>query len=229
MKILLEYSGKKISLTPYNTEIEKDILLYLSISDDFNIDGCLDILKDYIDYDISTLTISEKKVLLYKLRSISIGEEINIKFKCKCGRVNEQSTNISELVSSNNLSNKLIKDRFKILTDDNFQDFINIDINELDLNEYDKLYNETKNSITKFNFNKSNKCFSCKEPYNYKIDNIPFILDNMSEDSLMSIYQTISNLVFFSHYTKADVDNMIPFERSILISILNKTKEELDK
>jgi hypothetical protein len=51
----------------------------------------------------------------------------------------------------------------------------------------------------------------------------------MSEDSLMSIYQTYNDLTFFGKYTKQDIDTLYPFERTILISLLNKTREDMTK
>jgi len=53
--------------------------------------------------------------------------------------------------------------------------------------------------------------------------------DYISEDTLNNIYQVTSDLIFFSHYTKADIDGMLPFERNIFIGILNKTKEKLNE
>jgi len=50
----------------------------------------------------------------------------------------------------------------------------------------------------------------------------------MSEDSLTSIYQTYNEMIFHSHYTKQDIDSLYPFERIILFSLLNKTKEDLN-
>ena len=49
----------------------------------------------------------------------------------------------------------------------------------------------------------------------------------MSEDSLMTLYKSYNHLVFFGHYSKQDIDDMLPFERVIFIGLLNKTKEDL--
>ena len=51
----------------------------------------------------------------------------------------------------------------------------------------------------------------------------------MSEDSAASMYQTYNDFVFHGKYSKLDIDSMYPFERTILISLLNKTIEEMNK
>jgi hypothetical protein len=56
-----------------------------------------------------------------------------------------------------------------------------------------------------------------------------FIIDNMSEETLSSIYKLYNDFVYGSKYTKQDIDTMYPFERQILISLLNKTNEENKK
>ena len=223
----LEYSGKVIELFPYNTLTERDILLS-SMNKEFDLDKIMNILSSCIKYN-GKLSKSEKILILYTLRSISVGEEIPVKFTCKkCKRINEQGINISDLVTSSNIKNKKIVDRFKELTDENFNDFYE-GCDELELDEYEKVFNEAKESVTKFNFIKECKCHSCFEPQLFDISDPEYVIENLSEDSLMSIYQTINDLVFFSHYTKDDVDRMFSFERSILISLLNKTREELNK
>jgi hypothetical protein len=228
MKIYFKYSNKTITIRPYNGKQEKEILLSLSLDEESSVDSILHILKDNVDVDISTLSKLEKIVLLYKLRSISIGEDIPIKFTCKCKMINEQVINVDSLVESSNIKNDIIIDQFTELNDDNFQDFISVDVSEMDLEQYDSLYEETSKSITKFKMLQTKKCYKCNEEIVFDISNEKFIIDNLSEDSLMSLYQNTADLVFFGHYTKKDVDEMIPFERSIFTGILNKTRESLN-
>jgi hypothetical protein len=42
-----------------------------------------------------------------------------------------------------------------------------------------------------------------------------YVIDCLSEDSLVSFYKSITNLVYFGHFSKLDIDSMFPFERSI--------------
>jgi len=229
MKLKFKYSDRIVYLTPYNSKIERDILLYSSLSEELTLDGCLNILKDNIQCDFE-LTDTEKIIILYKLRSISIGEEIPIRFVCdNCNAVNEQDINISNLVQDSNITDSLIKDSYKELTEDNFQDFINIDIDELDIDKYDELYERTKNEITKFNLSEFKTCHKCKNSIKIDFSSIKYVIENMSEDTLISLYQCTNDLIFFSHYTRDDVENMLPFERTIFIELLNKTRENLNK
>ena len=105
--------------------------------------------------------------------------------------------------------------------------FINIDIDELDIDEYDVLFDECNSSITKFNFNQKRTCERCKKEHTFDISDKKDVIDYMSEENLMNIYQLTSDLIYYSHYTKADIDNMYPFERTIFVGLLNKTKENL--
>lgn len=225
LKVKVDY-GKVVYVTPFNSFQEKQILLMLSLDEESTLDDCLEILKDNIDTDYKNLTDNEKVILLYKLRGISTGESIPVQFKCKnkdCKAPNSQEIIVTDLFTKGTIEN----DKFDTLTDDNFQDYVDLDIDELDLDEYDKLFEEIQNKKTKFNFIKQNKCHKCGTLHNFDISTPKFLIDNMSEDSLMSIYQSINNLVFFSHYNKEDVDNMLPFERTVLFGLLEKTKETL--
>jgi len=228
IKVKYEYSGKTFEISPYNTAQEKELLLLSMISEP-NIDNALEICgtsKEIID----SLSEFEKVALLYKYREISIGDDINLKFTCKhCGNGNENALNISNIVRSSNIKNELINDQFKEVTEDNFQDFISSDVEELDIDEYEDLLEETKQSCTTFDFRRPIICQKCTEKNYVRINKPEFVIDNLSEDSVMSLYQTYNDMTFFGKYTKQDVDTLYPFERTILISLLNKTREDLNK
>lgn len=225
LKIDFKYSGKKFQLAPYNTHTEKEILL-LENYEIQNMDVVLELLGISKNV-ISELSEDEKKVLLFKFREISIGDEIPIKYKCSCGFVNETSISIDNLVQDSNIQNPRLKDAFTHLTKENFQEFLNEDVNELDVLEFDELYKEAQKSVTKFNFIKSVKCLHCQKETKYNISNN--VLSHMSEDTIVSLYQAYTDLVFFGKYTKQDIDSLYPFERTILIGLLKKTREELSK
>jgi len=99
----------------------------------------------------------------------------------------------------------------------------------MNIDEFELIFEEIKTSITKFNFNRPVQCQHCSNTNYIDINNEQFCINALSEDTLISLYQTYSDLVFFGKYTLHDVDSMFPFERSILINILNKTREELTK
>ncbi len=227
IKVKYEYGGKKFNIVPFTTAQEKELLLLGTISEP-NLDNALEICG--IDTNDLNLSTEEKIAMLYKYREISVGDEIHLKFKCKhCESPNENSLSISNTVISGNVSNEKIKDQFKRLTEENFQDFLNVNIDDLEIDQYEKLYKEAQDSVTRFDFRKPILCQKCGQTNHIRIDQPEFVVDNMSEDSLMSIYQTYNDLTFFGKYTKQDVDTLYPFERTILISLLNKTREDMTK
>lgn len=230
-----EYSGKKFLLEPYSTKQEKDFLLMGSLGaiGDTGLYNALKVLN-LSDELINSLSTEEQVAMLFKYRSISVGEEIPIKLKCpSCNTVSDVSISIEDLIIEPTKSNENIIDKFKEVTDENFNEFIKTDISEMDLDEYYKLFEEAKDCVTKFNFRKPCTCMKCKstnfinlfkDTSDVSIDNV---INYMSEDSLNSIYQAYNDLNFFGKYSKIDIDSMLPFERTIFIGLLNKTREEL--
>lgn len=228
IKILYEYSGKKFELVPYNTNKEKEILL-LSMITTPTLEGALQICEVPTDI-IESLSEYEKVAMLYKFRTVSVGDDLNLKFTCKhCKTSSDNTVNISGLIEDSKITNPLIVDKFKRVTEDNFQDFVTIDVDDLELDEYEKLLEETKATVTKFNFKRPIICQKCGKENSVGIGNPEFVIDNLSEDTIMSLYQTYNDLTYFGKYTKHDIDSLYPFERTILISLLNKTREELNK
>lgn len=227
IKIEYKYSGKEFVISPYNTDQEKQILLLEMLGSEDQIDGALRIIN-VEDSVIESLSEKEKIAMLFKYRTISIGDEIPVGYKCiQCKTPNEVGLDINDLITDSNITNDKIKDQFKEVTQDNLSEFLNCDVDDLDLDEFETIFDEVKNSITKFNFVRTSNCIKCKQP-NY-IDIEKDVVKYMSEDTLMSIYQTYNDLTFFGKYTKQDIDSLFPFERTILIGLLNKTREELNK
>lgn len=223
-----EYSGKKFQIAPYNTSQEKELLLMAMISEP-TLDGALRVCG-IADNIINDLSENEKIALLYKFRMISVGDDLNLKFTCKhCGTSSDNIVNITGIIEESTITNPLITDRFKHVTEDNFQEFISCNVDDLELDEYEELFEETKNTITKFNFKRPIICQKCKKENFVGIGNPEFVIDNLSEDTIMSLYQTYNDLTYFGKYTKQDIDTLYPFERTILISLLNKTREDLNK
>lgn len=227
-----EYSGKSFDIYPYTTHQEKELLLICSVGTP-SLDDALQVCGISTDV-IKQLSNNEKVALLYKFRELSVGDDLNLKFKCsKCDSGNENVLNISNIITSSDIKNDKIIDQFKTLTEDNFHEFVigedENTIDDLDLNEYEDLYKEVEESITKFNFRKPITCQKCNHTNYMKIDGVEFVIDNMSEDSLMSMYQSYNDLTFFGNYTKVDIDTMYSFERTILVNLLNKTREDLNQ
>lgn len=218
------YGNKKFKLIPYNTNQEKLILLYGV--DDLTCDSALDILKNNIitEEKITDFTDKEKLAILLKFREISVGESINIKYKCPhCNNITSSELNISNIVTDKKITDfKDIKlqEAFSSDNDDYFIDKNIID--DIDIDLYDEIDEYIENNKVKFNFKQDCSCGVCNAIKNIDYSSPKFILDNMSESDISLIYKITSELIFNSHYTKKDVDSMLPFERDIFVGLLNQ-------
>lgn len=221
-------NDKKIMIEPYNTEREKDILI-MSSFEIYDIDEILRVLG-VSDENISILTENEKKVLLYKFREISVGDEILIKFKCsECGQFQDGVIKISDLIISGSNKYKQLDEE---VTDSNIHLFVDLseeEINNLDIDEYEQLIEDIKASQVKYDFIKKCNCIKCQTPNSFFIEDTKYIIESLSEDTLMSMYRTYNDMCMFGNYNKKDIDSLYPFERTILIGLINKTKEDMSK
>lgn len=226
MKIAFNIGSKTFLIEPYRTYQEKDILLLSSFEVD-DIERVLDVLNFKTEYE---LTEQEKKVILYKHREISIGDDINIKFKCKeCGQGNEAVITASNFITDSILHDSDVKKINKVVLDENLHEFVDIDVDELDILDFDILKKRVQENQIQIDFIKKTKCLKCKEEHLFDIGQSKYIIEVMSEDELMSLYKTYSSMIYFGHFTKDDIDNMYPFERSVFVGLLNKLKEDLAK
>lgn len=225
MRKKLKYKDD-VYITAYDTKKEKELLVYLMSNDVPDIDDAFFILADNISCDVSKLTTLEKKAILFNLRAISIGEGIECKFKCNnCKQVNDTVMDISDIIEG--VTSDEINDCYEELTDDTLHKFVNVDVDDLSLEEYDELFSFVDEKRVKFNFIRKIKCLKCGSDTSFDVSDNKYIIESLSEDSLMSIYQTVADLVYYGKYSKLDVDSMLPFERTIFVGLLNKTTEKL--
>ena len=223
-----QLNSKKILIKPYTTETEKDLLI-MSSFEIYDMDEILRVLG-LEENLIKELTENEKKVLLYKYREISIGDEITMKFKCShCKQPNEGIIDCKIFIENEEINHKY-KQLDEIPSDENLHLFVNTtkeELENLDLDEYENLLKDVENSQIKYNFAKSCKCIKCKKDNIFDISNIKYILESLSEDTIMSIYRTYNDMCMFGNYNKKDIDSLYPFERTILIGLINKTREDM--
>jgi len=224
---VIKYADKVITLKPYNTAKERDILLYTSSDYDFNV--LFDLVKDSISIKepctLEELTYLEKKYILLELRNISVGELFTFRKNCnKCKNRFEFNSTFGEITGSSDFKYKDYK--FHEAFSDDPQDYINVDLDELDVNEYDEILQEINSKKIKFNFNNTVECPHCKEQQTIILDESNLVI-NLSEDTLTNYYKTISHMVFLCKFTKQDVDNMYPFERTIYVGIINDIYEKM--
>lgn len=227
MQVPVKLLNKTIMISPYTTSQEKDILLWASYGEQE-----LDDVFKILGLDISKYNLSddEKKVLLYKYREISLGDEIQVSFTCDdCGFVNESAIEGNNFIIESKRDDDDIKKLTTPVTDETLHEFVNVDVDELDIDEFEALKDRVKENQSIIDFDKECTCMRCQSVK--KFDNLgdkEFIFEIMSEDTLMTLYKTYNHLTFFGNYTKLDIDSMYPFERSVFVGLLNKTKEDLN-
>lgn len=224
-------NDKKLLIEPYTTEREKDLLI-MSSFEIYDLDEILRVLgvKKKVRNNLSE---NEKKVLLYKFREISVGDEINIKFRClDCKYPNETAISCSGSIIEPIEKDSSIKLIDKEITDDNIYEFIDLtqdEIDNLDIEEYEKLLKRVKDAQVQYNFVRKCECLKCGKKNSFYIGDIKYIIESLSEDTLMSIYRTYNDMCMFGNYNKKDIDSLYPFERTILIGLINKTREDMKK
>lgn len=248
-----KYGSKSINVQQYNTKQEKDILIMLLQNAKYIHYNILDEAMLILKYDqklIDTLTDLEKRIILLKCRELSVGDEISFNFICKkCGNVNNSIAKVDNffvnMLEDNQQNNspmkkfkniKIVESYFDI--NQNINDvekyIVNIDgsmissefMDNLEVKEYENIYDEIKNNTMKFVTQITGYC-SCGNhvPINLS-DNL--VVENMSEDSITSLYRTYSDLTYYGHYTKTDIDSLIPFERIIFVGQLNAIKDKIN-
>jgi hypothetical protein len=227
MKKVLKYNGKVITLTPYNTLQERDILLYTSGEYDF--DALMEIVENNIKikepYTYESLSDAEKMYILLELKHASVGEVFSFIKKCdSCSENYEADVTFENVLNEGCLENYENIELTEAFSDD-YNDYVDFEIDELDIDVYDKLIEHIDKYKTKFNFSTSSVCTHCKAQ-NKIILTKKHLVENLSEDTLSNFYHTISSMVYHGNYTKKDIDSMLPFERSIYLSLLN---EEISK
>lgn len=227
----LEYGDKQIRLKPYNTLQEKNLLLYASNPDDI-----LEELRDNYRFISGNekLTDSEKIVLIWKLREISVGETIAVKYKCQhCSKVQEADLDITGNITEGNLQKNFKGFKITEVFSKDPEEYVDSKerflLDELETHDYDELIQHIKENSVKFNFIKEDKCIHCQGLNKFDVSTDERILQHVSELDLASIYRIISELVFHGNYSKIDCDSMLPFEREIYIGLLNKQIENKTK
>lgn len=227
MKIKFKLNNHTVMIEPYKTQQEKEILL-CGTYDNYNLDSVLDILG--VD-NVDEFTEDEKKVLLYKFREYSVDSEVGVQFKCShCGTVNDNAIDTTGFHKPSERNDDDIKKLSQEFDEENLAQYVNLsqeDIDELDINDYEELKERVIANQNTIDFKAKSHCINCGSVKNVNLGDTKFIIDVMSEHTIMTLYQEINQLVFFGHYTKADVDNMLPFERTLFIGITNKIKEDL--
>jgi hypothetical protein len=253
---------KSFSLTPYNSNQEKDILISNTLNDEKDQDKRIHEVFNFLKHNITpfdeSITINEKKLILFGLRSISIGDDISIKNICpSCGKGYDSNLNISDFIKyPKNIVDSITINGIEFTFIDNFtgvlddisdfifkiskvvnkkiinstdKDDIRDVIENLEINDNEILISFIKDALTVFDFSNTHKCPLCQCKIRFDMSDSKFVIETLSEDSLVSFYKGVSDLVYFGHYSKSDIYQMFPFERNVFSGLLQTQLDEYNK
>lgn len=222
----------KFYLEPYNTAQEKAILESTAFGNE-NPDVVLRIIG-VPEETINSISETVKKLLICKYREISVGEsDFRIKFNCNsCGWHDDPLIEGVEITEPEETDPNILTLE-KPLTEENIQDFIRpeseIIVEDLPILEYERFFEKVKRCQYKVSFSREYSCPQCNASTIYSFAAWPFLIKSLSDENLATLFTTYNSMIQFGNYSKLDIDSMLPFERSILISLLNKTIEEKNK
>ena len=203
------------NIESYNTKQEKEFLLM----DDPDISGTCKTLGHHALNDLEGLYVLQKKReksvsdLYEQLLSCPSCQEINdIKIELK--DVGLDVPGLKELESTSKIPVGLFTD---------LEDFMNPEVVEsLSITDYNTIQKEmTENNLKIYAHTVTRQC-KCQADIPVHINP----LNILSKTNVANIYTEYFDLSFYTHFTKADVDGMLPFERQLFYSLL---KKKIDK
>lgn len=224
MKELIEYNDRRIEITAYKVSKERDLLL-ISSSDTVDIDVYLRELEANIKSNILIYDLSpeEKLHILYKLRSISVGNILKLKNKCSCGVNFNSEFDLNMLITVGNIEHSDLKNTYS----QNIEDYFKKDVNSYDLLDYEFLESYIQENQTTFNFKKSVKCPSCETDLSVDLSDSSIWTLCFSENDIMGLYQSLVRLSYSARLGLGVMD-LYPFERGIFIDLVNQEIEDLN-
>lgn len=244
LKVKFEvYPGHFVELHPISTLEEKSALEIQAIYPD--VENREDIVFNEIcrAYGIpENLTEPQKLACILKVREISSGSDCNIKYKCKnCKRISENILLLEDMLDFS-LYERAITENPDVLFNlkENIDfgkihdsgilqvpEFVDLKFNVKTISDYSKVLLILKSGLPKLKPEVTCNCVLCQHEHKVRI-NRKFILDSLSSCTLSSLYQIYHKLVI-NGFTKQDVDSMLPFERDVQVTLIDKRIEELRK
>lgn len=236
MKHKVQLGSHVIYINTYTTELELSILEEIwcessdgqDKADDHFETLVVDFLEHLTDFNVLELSKIERILLVWKIRALTIGDEISIVFKCpECKRVSQSIISVDslclygDLVSKNFFKDNLIsKDQLINLRIED------LDIEDLDLEDFNVLQRNPERFFNVYETKTELKCSNCE----YKVYDNLLTYENclkfISEESFMSLTEWLNVLVYYGHLTRADILRMSPIQRMLEIKYFKKNKEK---
>lgn len=236
MKHLVILGDHRILISTYNTELELSVLeeMWCENADDVHHEDDYfesfadEFLQTLTDYNIKKLTKIEKVLLIWKIRSLTIGDDINIVFKCpKCSRVIQKTISVDDICAYGEYAHLNIFEK-NLISKQQLEDF---DINDYDFEDmdYDEYLNISENTEQYFNVYNERIELKCSKCGNTVYDNLltyKGCLRFISEDSFLSLTEWLNVLVYYGHLTRSDILKMSPIQRMLQIKYFKSIKEQ---
>lgn len=222
-------------ISPMQSYIEKTILEFGVMTEDANL---------IFDNVCKLLGVPEnlpylmKVAWIYKVREISFGSDLRLTYKCPhCGQITESVILLEDLLSWP-VWEKLPPELQSL-------EFHNPDItygeileagfisscklakvpDPKDLHEANQIAIALKAKLPQMRKSIDAKCAICRNPKEINIVNRQFVIDSLSEQTMISMIQAY-NVMAMNGFTKGDVDSMLPFERELHLGLFKKRTEE---
>lgn len=210
---LNRYKSKIDSIKPYTSIKEKDTML-------MQMSGEKNPVKIAESLGYHPINRFEAIAMIFKAREVSVSDLIDITLKCsECNHLDMKVVNIPDMFYRGDIDESIEVGLFESLTEIDDEEVIN-NLSISEYNEYEqKIF---KNNLEIFNPLISLKCSKCNHVSEMTLDPSGLI----SKFSLSNIYEQYLDISYFSHMTKADVDNMYPFEREVFIGLIQKKEDE---
>lgn len=206
------FKNRLKSLKPYTSKQEMEFLLL--DDEDLTYTKILSVLSD-----IEPLSDFEAAALLFKLREISVSDLIETTKSCEhCKFMDLYNIEIQEFFNLNYKSSEIEDLPLGLFTKN--EDVISKKkSNKLILKDYILLEKEIfKQSSEVFKLSVERKCKKC--------NNINIIWINpkqiLSKSSHSKIFKEYTDISYYTHNSKLDIDSMYPFHREVVINLINE-------
>jgi len=212
--------NKLDGLTRFNSRQEKDALL---VDDDKPLSDIVKVLTD-----VTPLNETEAGIILLQLRANSVTDLVEYIVTCsECNAMSDFNISISEFIN--------LKSEFYIHTEEG-EFLLPIGVFESASEVINSLYLDVCSIKTikhieqvieeqnKFILNNvTRECKKCSNKIEFELDP----RENFSKSTTSSIYQDYVDITLHTNNGFNDIDNLYPFEREIVISLVEKHQKEL--
>ena len=222
-------------LSPMYSKDEKNILEYGVMHDDINLifNTVCELLEipEWLPYEL-------KIACIYKIREISFGGDLTLRYKCpKCGRLTESITMLDNLLEWNStqqlpkelselkLKKNNLEEIFKFNISNAFEYFEGVPTPRT-ITDASKYAIALRSKIPSIKRTVDCKCFFCLSIRKINITNKKFIIDSLSEQTALTMIKQY-NALAMNGFTKHDTDSMLPFEREVHAKLFKDRTESM--